>query len=88
MSHFPPTNVREWIKTLERLGFTERRVGKGKHVNKFTHPTKHTLDNRIQRDFIIVPHKIFPVLSTHIVKGHMLFGFSVEEIEAVAKGQK
>lgn len=75
-------------KNAGETGFEERRVGRGKHVNKYTHPTRHTTDNRIQRDFIIIPHKIFPVLSTHIVKGLVLFGFSVEEIEAAAKGQK
>jgi len=73
-------------KNSQKLGFEERRVGRGKHVNKFTHPTRHTSDNRIQRDFIIIPHKIFPVLSTHIVKGLVLFGFSIKEIEAASKG--
>ena len=86
MSHFPPTTVKEWIQTLKRLGFKERRVGRGKHVYKFTHPVRHTSDSRIQRDFIIIPHNVYPVLSTHIVKGLVLFGFSVEEIEQAARG--
>ena len=49
---------KEWIRALNKLGFEERRVGRGKHVNKFTHPIRYTQDSRIQRDFIIIPHKV------------------------------
>lgn len=85
MAHYPPNNAKEWVKALKKLGFEERRVGRGKHANKFTHPTKHTQDSRIQRDFIIIPHKVYPVLSTHIVKGLTLFGFSLEEIREACR---
>lgn len=85
MAHYPPANVKEWIRALNKLGFEERRVGRGKHVNKFTHPIRYTQDSRIQRDFIIIPHKVYPVLSTHIVKGLMLFGFSLDEIRKACR---
>lgn len=87
MSRFPPSTTKQWIKTLKRLGFRERRVGRGKHVNKFKHPTRHTKDSRLQRDFIIIPHKMYPVLSGHLVKGLLLFGFTIEEIELASKGK-
>lgn len=82
MGHFPPDRRKEWIKALEKLGFYEVfRIGKGKHAHKFKHPTKKTKDYRIQRNFIIIPHKIYPTLSRQIVKQLTFFGFSVEEIE-------
>jgi predicted RNA binding protein YcfA (HicA-like mRNA interferase family) len=80
---YPPNNYKEWVKALKKLGFEERRVGKGKHAYKFKHPTKKTKDYRIQRNFIIIPHKIYPTLSKGIVKQVMFFGFSLEEIKKV-----
>lgn len=83
---FPPSNQKEWIKTLKRLGFERvRRTGRGKHAFKFKHPTRKTKDFRIQPDFIIIPHKIYPTLSQDIVKEVTFFGFTVEEIEKTCK---
>ncbi|MBU0619369.1 hypothetical protein KKD62_03990 [Patescibacteria group bacterium] len=78
---YPPANTKEWVKVLKRLGFEERRVGKGKHAYKFTHPKRKTSDYRIQRNFIIIPHKIYPVLSKRIVAEITFFGFTTREIE-------
>jgi predicted RNA binding protein YcfA (HicA-like mRNA interferase family) len=39
---FPPNNQKEWVKLLKKLGFEERRVGKGKHAFKFCHPRRKT----------------------------------------------
>ncbi len=80
---FPPENYKEWIKVLYKLGFEEKRVGRGKHAYKFTHPSRKTQDFRIQRNFIIIPHKIYPTLSKTIVKQVMFFGFTLDEIKQV-----
>jgi predicted RNA binding protein YcfA (HicA-like mRNA interferase family) len=82
---YPPRNEKEWIKALRRLGFEERRVGKGKHAHKFTHQFRHTKDHIIQPDFIIIPHRIYPVISSHIVKELTFFGFSLEEIRTACR---
>jgi len=81
MSHFPPINEKEWIALLKKLGFEERRVGRGKHAHKFSHPTKHTKDYRIQPDFIIVPSKIYNSLSAKMIKEVIMFGFTLDEIQ-------
>ena len=81
MSHYPSKNEREWISLVKKLGFVDERVGGGKHAHKFTHPTRHTRDFRVQSDFIIVPSKIYPSLSAKMVKELAFFGFSVKEIE-------
>ena len=82
---FPPNNQKEWVKLLKRLGFEERRVGRGKHAFKFSHPTRKTKDYRIQPDFIIVPHIIYPAMSAHMVKELIFFGFSLEEIKEASR---
>ena len=68
-------------RVLRRLGFEERRVGRGKHAHKFSHSTRKTKDYRIQRNFIIIPHRIYPTISRAIVKQVMFFGFELEEVK-------
>lgn len=80
MAHFPPTKEKEWKALLKKLGFVDTRVGAGKHAHKYCHPNRHTKDYRIQPDFIIVPSKIYPSLSSKMVKEIMMFGFTLEEI--------
>lgn len=81
---FPPNNAKEWKKVLKKLGFYEvRRVGKGKHAHKFKHPNKKPKDFRIQPNFIIIPHKIYPTLSANIVKEVVFFGFDIKKVESV-----
>jgi len=81
---FPPNNSKEWKRTLKKLGFYEvERIGIGGHAHKFKHPTRKTKDYRIQPNFIIIPHRIYPTLSAAIVKEIMFFGFSLEEIKKV-----
>jgi len=45
---------------------------------------RKTKDYRIQPDFIIVPHVIYPAISAHIVKKLIFFGFSLEEVKAAS----
>ena len=82
MSHFPPISQREWIAILKKLGFVDKRVGGGKHAHKYSHPSRHTLDFRVQPDFIVVPSKIYPSLSAKMVKEVIMFGFTLEEIKS------
>jgi hypothetical protein len=86
MSHFPPESCKEWRKILKKLNFYEvKRIGLGKHAHKFKHTTRTTSDYRVQPDFIIIPHKVYPALSAKIVKEVMFFGFSLDEIKIVSK---
>ncbi len=82
---FPPNNAKEWKRALRKLGFEERRVGKGKHAHKFSHTTRKTKDYRIQRNFIIIPHRIYPTISKTIVKQVMFFGFELKEVKEACK---
>lgn len=82
---FPPNNDKEWIRALRKLGFTENRVGRGKHAHKFTHPKRKTKDYRVQPNFIIIPHRIYPNLSAGIVKELHFFGFSLKEIKSACQ---
>lgn len=86
-SHYPPDKMKDLEKCLVRLGFTEnRRVGKGKHVATYGHPTKDP-DNS-QRPYITIPHKIDdPNFAKAIVKQIMAFGFSEDEV-MIACGKK
>lgn len=82
MGSYPPQKVQHWIRVLKKLGFEEvHRVGQGKHANKFAHPTKHTKDYKTQRNFIIIPHKIYPQMSDAIVKELSYFGITEEDIK-------
>jgi len=86
MGHFPPNNTKEWKKSLRKLGFFEvSRIGIGKHAHKFKHVSRKTSDYRIQRNFIIIPHKIYRTLSAKIVKEVMFFGFTLEEVKKACK---
>ena len=82
MGHYPPTKARELEKCLDKLGFIEnRRVGTGKHVATYSHPSKSP-DNS-QRPYITIPHKIDdPNFGKALVKQIMAFGFSENEVMA------
>jgi hypothetical protein len=82
---YPPKNYKEWLRTMKRLGWIDNRVGKGKHAYKFSHPTRKTKDWRIQRNFIIIPHKIYPVISKRIVQQLTFFNYTLEEIKEACK---
>lgn len=84
MGHYPPKNQQEWKKLVKKLGFVDKRVGGGKHAHKYTHPTRHSKDYRIQPDFIIVPTKIYPSLSAKMIKELIFFDYSIDEIEKAA----
>jgi predicted RNA binding protein YcfA (HicA-like mRNA interferase family) len=85
--HYPPTKSKELEKCLTRLGFVKnRRVGKGKHVATYTHPTKNP--SNAQRPYITIPHKIDnPNFAKAIVKQIMAFEFTEEEV-MIACGKK
>lgn len=70
---------------MNKLGFVERRVGRGKHAHKFVHRDRKTKDYKIQRNFIIIPHKIYPTLSAQIVKQVLMFGITLEEIKQACR---
>lgn len=70
---------------MTKLGFVDERVGGGKHAHKYTHSSRHSRDYRIQPDFIIVPSKIYPSLSSKMIKELSFFGFTIEEIEKGAR---
>lgn len=81
MSHYPPNNSKEWIRLLLKLGFVEKnRIGIGGHAHKFIHPDRHPPRNSQQPDFIIIPHKIYNILSKEIIKEIKAFGFTEEDI--------
>lgn len=82
---YPPRDYKEWIRLLEKLGWENRRVGKGKHAYKYSHPTRKTKDFRIQRNFIIIPKKVYPVLSNRLVKELTFFGYTIEEIQEACR---
>lgn len=84
MGQFPPQKEQHWIRILKKLGFLEvLRVGKGKHAHKFSHPQRITKDHTKQPNFIIIPHKIYPILAKEIVKELMYFGFTEDDIKKV-----
>jgi len=81
MGHYPPDKAKDLEKCLKKLGFEEnRRVGKGKHVATYSHPTKKP--SNTQRPFITIPHKIDnPDFGKAIVKQIMAFGFKENEVK-------
>lgn len=86
--HYPPDKPKDLEKCLIRLGFEKnRRVGIGKHVATYGHPTKKPA-NSPQRPFITIPSKIDdPNFAKSIVKQIMAFGFTENEVKS-ACGKK
>ena len=84
MGQFPPLKEKHWIRVLKKLGFQEvHRIGKGKHAHKFAHPFRRSSDYQKQPNFIIIPHKMYPLLAKEIIKEIGFFGFTENEIRKV-----
>ncbi|MDR0979575.1 MAG: hypothetical protein LBM12_00205 [Candidatus Nomurabacteria bacterium] len=83
--HYPQNNA-ECIKLLRRLGFQKRiGIGRGKHPEKYTHPTRRN-QNSNDRPFIIISHEYFDEKGKKMMKKLENWGFTKEELqEALVK---
>ena len=78
--HYPRNNA-ECIKLLEELGFKKKRgVGRGKHPEKYIHPTRQNL-NPNDKPFVLISHEYFDEKSKRLIKKLENWGFSKEEIQ-------
>ncbi len=83
-----PRNTAECVSLLIALGFAKKEgIGKGKHPEKYFHPTRN---NTVPGDkpFIIIPHDYFDVLGMKIMKKLQNWDYTKEEIEATLRGEK
>jgi len=71
-----PRNKKQCFKLLKNLGFEQvKRIGKGSHQYKYTHPTLE-MNCQNERPFIIIPYKYYNLLGKKLVKKLICYSFS------------
>jgi len=79
---YPHSND-ECIKLLKELGFKKKLgTGRGKHPEKYIHPTKRN-QNLNDKPFVLISHEYFDEKGKRLVKKLINWGFTKEEVYAV-----
>ena len=80
-----PQNNMECVRLLKHLGFEKKRgIGRGKHPEKYIHPTRRN-QNSNDRPFIIISHEYFDAKGKRTMKKLENWGFSKEELQEAMK---
>jgi hypothetical protein len=69
------------------LGFEKKRgIGRGKHPEKYLHPTRQNLVEG-DKPFILVTHEYFDANGQRLMKRLQHWGFTKNELELACQGQ-
>ena len=81
-----PRSAADCVRLLLTLGFVKKDgIGRGKHPEKYQHPTRKNIVEG-DRPFIIIPHEYFDQLGMKVMKKAQNWGFSKDEVEAALNG--
>lgn len=79
---YPHSND-ECIKLLLALGFKKKLgTGRGKHPEKYIHPTKRN-ENPNDRPFVLISHDFFDEKGKRLVSKLIKWGFTRAEIDTI-----
>lgn len=79
---YPHSNA-ECIKLLLALGFKKKLgTGRGKHPEKYTHPTKRN-ENSNDKPFVLISHDFFDEKGKRLVRKLINWGFPEDQIRTI-----
>ena len=83
---YPRSNT-ACVALLELLGFKKKRgIGRGKHPEKYVHPTRQNLVEG-DKPFVLITHEFFDANGQRLMKKLQNWGWTKEELELACQGQ-